>query len=79
MIAGHVVPDHARYVWRDLAIKHSLQSIKEKKYWLDYTERVLGSLHITEDHIEALIHVSQGNPGQTSALLRSFAGSEAFG
>jgi len=72
LVAGIEVPNPTRYSWGGLAISRELLPIREKKYWQEYTERVLGNKQITEDHIEALLYVSQGEPGQTSALLQSF-------
>ena len=79
LITGREVPNPKSYLWRELAIAKPLCPIHEKKDWRDYAERVLGSKQITEDHIEALLHVSQGDPGLTSALLQSFAGTKVSG
>ncbi len=73
LIAGQRVPDHNKYPWKELAHSCCLQPIKEKHYWRDYAHQVLNSTHITDQHIEMLLHVSQGDPGQTSALLQTFA------
>jgi hypothetical protein len=79
LVAGQKVPDPSRYSWSGLAIAHQLRPIHEKEYWRDYAERVLGSTQITEGHIEMLLHISKGDPGQTSALLQSFAGTKVLG
>ena len=79
LVAGREVPNPARYPWGGLAIARELLPIREKKYWRDYAEQVLGSKQITEDHIEMLLHISKGDPGQTSALLQSFAGTKISG
>ncbi len=73
LIAGQRVPDRNKNAWKDCANHVCLQPIKEKNYWRDYAHQVLNSSHITDQHIEMLLHVSQGDPGQTSALLQSFA------
>lgn len=73
-IAGQQVPIPTEYPWGSLAILQQLQAIKEMKYWREYTERILNSHHITDEHIEMLLHLSKGDPGQTSAFLQSFAG-----
>jgi hypothetical protein len=74
LIAGQKVPDPNKYPWSDQATLHQLLPIKEKKYWLEYAQRVLNSQTITDEHIEMLLHIHQGDPGQTSAFLQSFAG-----
>lgn len=74
LIAGQKVPNPAKYPWGALAMPHQLQAIREKKYWREYAERVLNSPNITDEHIEMLLHIHQGDPGQTSAFLQSFAG-----
>jgi len=76
IVAGREVPDPARYLWRGLAIAKPLRPIREKKDWRNYAERVLGSKQITEDHIEMLLYVYDGDPGQTSAVLQTFAGTK---
>lgn len=73
LIAGQQVPDPKKFSWQGVASKHSLLAIAEKHYWQDYAVRVLGNQGISEQHIEMLLHVSKGEPGQTSALLQSFA------
>ncbi len=79
LIAGQKVPNPTRYSWGGLAISHQLHPIRENKYWREYAEHVLGSKQITEDHIEMLLHYSDGDPGQTSALLQSFADAKIAG
>lgn len=73
LIAGQRVPDRERYPWKILAQHCTLDAIRETRYWLEYVQCVLNSHQITEDHLEMLLHVSKGDPGQTSALLQSFA------
>ncbi len=79
LIAGREVPNPTRYPWGGLAIVRELLAIREKKYWLDYAEQVLGSKQITEGNIEMLLHISKGDPGQTSAFLQSFADTKISG
>lgn len=73
LVAGRKIPNPTHYSWGGLAISHQLSPILETKYWQEYAERILGSKQITEDHIEALVYASKGDPGLTSALLQSFA------
>ncbi|MCQ8130935.1 toll/interleukin-1 receptor domain-containing protein [Methylomonas rivi] len=77
LIAGQQVPEPAKYPWNDLALPNSLQPILEKHYWRDYAHQVLKSAHITDEHLDVMLHISKGDPGQTSALLQSFAGIKA--
>ncbi|WP_244072210.1 SEFIR domain-containing protein [Nitrosomonas sp. PY1] len=74
LISGQAVPDQVRYPWNDRAELHRLQPIRDIQYWREYVDRVLHNTQITTDHLEMLIHVYQGDPGQTSAVLRSFSG-----
>lgn len=74
LIAGQTVPDRTRYPWNDQAMSLHLQPISDIQNWREYVNRVLHNPHITEAHIEMLIHMTKGDPGQTSALLQSFSG-----
>lgn len=69
---GKPLPDPARYP--GFAISHLLKPIRDQKYWREYVRTALKSDQITEDHIEMLIHIYDGDPGQTSATLKTFAG-----
>ncbi|MCK9605885.1 MAG: TIR domain-containing protein [Methylomonas sp.] len=71
LIAGQKVPDPTKYPWGTLAMPHQLQAIREKKYWREYAERVLKKSNITDEYIEAALHIYQGDPGATSAFLQS--------
>ena len=73
LIAGQKVPDPAKYLWVEQAKLEHLKPIKDKQYWQEYVQTALKSDQITEDHIEMLIHIYDGDPGQTSAMLQSFA------
>lgn len=77
LIAGQQIPEPSKHPWNDLALAHVLQPILEKHYWRDYAHQVLLSSHITDEHLDMLLHISKGDPGQTSALLQSFAGIKA--
>lgn len=79
LIAGQQTPDPTHFPWNRVALKQPLYPIREKHHWLEYVVRVLRCPQISEDHIEALLHVSQGDPGQTSGLLRSFVGAKVTG
>jgi hypothetical protein len=79
VIAGQTTPPPQHPVWGRHARYCKLEAIREKALWRDYAEQVLGSPAISEDHIEMLLHVSQGDPGKTSSLLHSFAGAKAAG
>ena len=72
VLSGQKVPDPTRYPWAAQALPLTLPPIKDTKPWYEYAQNALGNPDITEDHIEMLLHISQGEPGQTSAFLRSF-------
>ena len=72
LITGQTVPDKSKYPWRDQAVLDHLQPIRDTKYWREYADQVLQNKHISEAHIEMLIHVYDGDPGKTSAMLQSF-------
>ncbi|MEI7866543.1 MAG: SEFIR domain-containing protein [Candidatus Methylumidiphilus sp.] len=71
-LSGQKVPDHTRFPWAGLAVPVTLPPIKEAGHWVVYAQNALGNPAITEAHIEMLLHIYQGEPGQTSASLRSF-------
>jgi len=75
VISGQKVPDRSRYPWADWALAYTLPPIKEPEHWHDYAKQKWPKASITKEHVEMLLHVSQGDPGQTSALLSSFGDS----
>lgn len=73
ILSGKQVPERTCFPWAGLAVHTTLPAIKEAKHWIDFATHALGHSSISNDHIEMLLHISQGDPGQTSALLRSFS------
>jgi len=73
VLGGQKVPEPTGRLWAKMAVPPTtLPPIKEPKDWHDYARDALGNPAITEAHIEMLLHIYQGEPGQTSASLRSF-------
>ena len=71
-LSGQKVPERTRFPWAELAVPSTLPPIKEAGHWVVYAQNALGNPAITEAHIEMLLHIYQGEPGQTSAFLRGF-------
>ncbi|MBS0149353.1 MAG: TIR and AAA domain-containing protein [Nitrospira sp.] len=77
VLSGQTVPDPARHSWREFAVLNELLPITKVRDWEEYASRTLGQADVTKQHIEMLLHVSKGDPGQTSAVLQTF-GKNAF-
>ena len=72
-LSGKQVPERTCFPWAGLAVHTTLPAIKDAKHWIDFANHALGNSAISKDHIEMLLHISQGDPGLTSASLRSFS------
>jgi hypothetical protein len=67
----HPLPKPTQYP--GVAIHHRLEPIMEKLYWREYAHHVLKNPNITDDHIQAVLHIYKGDPGPISAFLSSFS------
>ena len=74
ILSGKAVPERTHFpAWAGLAKPITLPPIQEPQHWHDYAKQQWPNVTIAKEHIEMLLHISKGDPGQTSALLRSFS------
>lgn len=73
IVSGQNVPDQSRYHWDSCAITRRLQPITNLDDWQRYMDNLPGNSNMTRDHIEAMVQLFDGNPGQISASLKSLA------
>jgi hypothetical protein len=74
VIAGQVVPDHARQPWASLAEHVQLKPIQEAEDWLEYSQRKYRNVRLSLQHIEALTLATEGKAGHLAALLETMVG-----
>ena len=72
VIAGQDVPDLKKYPWGALAISYHLSRIEKVDEWRPLFGEEGQANCLQDQHIEMVLHITKGEPGQTYAILESF-------
>jgi hypothetical protein len=72
VLSGQILPNPSPHIWGGLAAFCELPPIRSEDDWHHYVCEVLGRTGITFQHLQMLMHVTGGDPGKTSTILRSF-------
>jgi len=71
VIGGQETPDPNKYTWNALAEEHELLPIVVVEDWRELITRKWRDNYLQDEHIEGVLAVTKGEPGQTYAVLEA--------